>query len=117
MFKWIKTHGCNCCPLEKGTEKYILNVGDVWGGIVQSHVYKHSDEVYWESIYTVCGNEVSSQSGGPWGRDENMASIEKRIIDALIQVEHARENPVRRIFDALWEKDPVTGEFSQEELQ
>lgn len=117
MFKWVKVSGCNCCPLEEGTEKYILNVGDVWGGVVQSHVCKNEPgKVYWESFYTVCDKDVSSQSGGPHGRNENMQWIEDRISEALSQMNSARIYPDRCIKNALYERDPITGEFEQKEI-
>lgn len=115
MFKWIKTHGCNCHPLAEGTEKYILNVGDIWGGIVQSHPSETSPgKFYWESWYTVCDKKVSGQSGGPGGRNENMKWIEERIAAAINQIEWAKADDKRIIVDALWQKDEETGEFFQE---
>lgn len=118
MFKWVKVSGCNCCPLEEGTEKYILNVGDVWGGVVQSHSCGENEpgKFYWESSYTVCGNQVSGQSGGGYTRDENMEWIENAILEAIRQVESVSKLPIRKIFNALCERNPVTGEFEQKEI-
>jgi hypothetical protein len=116
MLKWIRTHGCSCHPLAEGTEKYFINIGDVWGGIVQSHPATKEGSFVWESWYTVRGEKVSGMSGGGFGRDQSMEWIERRIVDAIAEVDAVRSSPVRRIFDSLCEKDPVTGEWRQQEL-
>lgn len=117
MFKWIKIHGCNCHPLERGSEKYIINVGDIWGGIVQSHPCEYEPGKFtWESWYTVFGQKVSGQSGGTFTRDDSMEWIEKRIADALSQIRSVQDNPTRTIFDCLWQTNEETGEDFQEIL-
>ncbi len=118
MFKWTKLSGCNCHPVGKGCERYLLNVGDVWGGTVESHPCKHGEEgVYWEGWYTVAGKQVSGQSGGGSGRDEHMTWIERRISDALAEVAEAQAFAGRRIVSALVEVHPDTGEWFQREVR
>ncbi len=116
MFEWTKSHGCNCHPIGEGCEKYHLNVGDIYSGIVQSKKCEKSGQVYWESSYMVCDKEVSGQSGGPCGRNENMAWIERRITDALNQLFSAHEDPRRKIVDSLWQDDEF-GKLHQPEIK
>lgn len=102
MFKWVKIHGCNCSPLDSGAEKYILNVGDVWGGIVQSSLDElDNGRVIWESWYTVFDKNVSGQTGGPYDRQYSMDWIEERITESLSQIGIVDDDPSRVIVDGL----------------
>jgi hypothetical protein len=112
MFQWKKSRGCGCHPRKDGTERYLLNVGDVYGGVVESHPSETlPGEFVWESWYTVGDRKVSGMKGGPGGRNVHMEWIEQRITDALSQIESARSNTNRQIVDSLAIKDDVTGEF------
>lgn len=116
MFRWIKTSGCDCCPVADGCERYLLNVGDLFGGRVESHKSPHTGELSWEYMYSVCGKEYSGGSGGGTTRDSGMKYVEDKILDSITKLRWVHANPERKIFSALVEKDPVTGEYSQKEL-
>ena len=116
MFRWIKTSGCDCCPVAAGCERYLLNVGDLFGGRVESHKSPHTGELSWEYMYSVLGKEYSGGSGGMTTRDDGMKYVEDSIRTAIAKVLGAEASPVRKIFAALLEHDPVTGEYRQREL-
>lgn len=118
MFKWIKHTGHNSKALPEGTERYTINVGDLWGGWAQSFPCENEPgKVYWKASYTVCGKDASGQGGGGMDRNAAMDFVEGCIADAMRQVWQAYIKPERRIFSAFWEKDEETGEFVQEELR
>ncbi len=116
MFRWIKTSGCNCHPVGDGCERYVLNVGDVFGGRVESHRSSYTGEVWWEYMYTLLGKDYSGGSGGGTTRDSGMKYVEEKILNACKAICGVEASPVRKIFSALVEKDPATGEYRQREL-
>jgi hypothetical protein len=115
MFKWTKTHGCNCTPLGEGCEKYILNVGDLWGGIVESKCNERG-EIWWESWYMVYDEKVSGNHGGGNTRDSCMKWIEERILENLNYMYNIPIDPTRQIMDSVVEVDE-NGKWFQRVLE
>ena len=119
MFKWNKMHGCGCTPLLKNGEKYILTVGDVFCGIVQTlHELHDTDTISWSADFQVCGKSVGGMSGGELTRDECMAWVEDRVIKNLSEFHSVLHGSRQReIYDAEVKLDKATGEWVQERLE
>jgi len=129
VFKWMKQEGIK-------HDRYIISVGDVWGGWVEvqrNPVLEDRAETgpTWSAGYTICGHPVSGQSGGTQTRDELMTWVETRIRDALREVADLmgtwdvggvkqpflRSTTGRQIVSSLWEKYPGTEELYQKVLE
>lgn len=116
-FRWTKHTHRSSQKLPDGCELYRLNVGDLWGGTVESKPCEHEGGVYWEAWYTVCGKQVSGQSGGGAGRDECMAMVERYISEAVAGLAAATSGSGRKIFSSVCEIDKATGEVVQQEVE
>jgi hypothetical protein len=118
MFKWIKTHGCNCHPVPDGCERYWLNVGDLYQGTVESKKLEWETGVSWSAEVFVASQVhcLTGMSGGGMTRDEGMEFVEQRIWDCLKALKAALDDPHREIYDALSKRNEK-GEFEQERLK
>ncbi len=115
-FKWIKQRAYNSRALAAGEERYFLNVGDVYGGLVFT---RHDGDKYlgWSAEYHVCGKMLSGRSGGGMTRDDGFAFVEMMVAAALEEVRSVGKDQHREIYDSLLETDDKTGELSRKRLE
>lgn len=115
LFKWYKTHGCNCHPVAEGGERYHLDVARLYQGRVELN----PQSVGWEAEVSVCGKTDTGQGGGGMTRDEGMAWVESVIKEHLKDLGHAVIGgpSQREIYDALYREDEETGELYQPRLE
>jgi hypothetical protein len=114
MFKWIKNHGCNCCPLTKGFSKYTINIGDIFGGVVENE----DSPTNWSAKVTVLGKMITGRSGGGMTRDEGMRFVEEHVLEAISDILTASKNKAdqREIYDSLFERND-SGDLEQKLLE
>ena len=123
MFKWIRRdHGCNCTPMGEGCEKYILHIGNLYLGIVESERCYCEEEdgerkFSWKAEIHVGGKMVTGQGGGGYSKDYYMNYVEERITEWLEELRQTPGDGHREVYDSLCQRDPVTGEFFQERLE
>lgn len=119
MFKWTKIHGCNCHPVPENGERYLLLVGDLYEGRVETiHNPYNSKDIGWSASFRILGQEISGQSGGGLTRNEAMKWIEGRILDSIAAIEAVKNDPHREIYDALVHVDnTVPNGWYQERLE
>lgn len=123
MFQWTKwDHGCNCSPMPENAEKYKLNLGRLYGGVVETthdNLYD-KDDIGWEASVLVCGRKVTGRGGGGMTRDDGMKWVEEHILEfisSIILAASDNKAGQREIYDSLMERDPETGKFNSKRLE
>jgi hypothetical protein len=116
MFKWTKLHGCNCSPLHNNGEKYLLNVGNIYIGIVET-THSSLDDIGWSAEVQHDNKTITGKSGGGMTRDEGMTFVEHTISEYISQLLSVSAFNSREIYDSLVQTDPKTGEWKQIRLE
>lgn len=123
MFEWKKdTHGCNCCPVPKGGEKYTLCIGRLFVGTVKSLHDKYKDPekiAAWESEVSFLGHVITGHGGGKMSRNEHMFWVETTIRECIKEISNTMfyKPGRRRIKDILCQTNPETGKLEQKLLE
>ena len=111
MFKWIKSNGCNCCPLKDGELKYFVSVGWLYGKVTYKDGWWTGSVHYSSDV----DNEITSISSGDHERNFYMQYVEDDILVRLKEVQSVLDDPGREIYDSLIEIDDY-GNATQQKL-
>lgn len=80
-FIWHRQHGCNCCPLPEGGEKYSLDVADTYRATVD-----YSPARGWGVMVRYPQGNSTGRGGGGLTRDEAMTWAEEHIVESLTMI-------------------------------
>jgi hypothetical protein len=118
MFKWTKLHGCNCTPLHNNGEKYLLNIGNIYIGIVKTtHNPFFEGDIGWSAEIQHDEKTITGKSGGGMTRDDGMAFVEQTIAEYVSQLLGVSAFGGREIYDSVVQTDPKTGEWKKVRLE
>lgn len=105
-FMWVK---CDCGS--QMCERYVLQIGKLYTGIVESRPVLQEDgseKVNWGATILVAGDSVTGHSGGGNSRDYYMDFVESNIytwLRELFQFINIDSMPEREIWSASYERD------------